>query len=125
MKRFILNQAQLCYKLRPLIKKDKTWSWNETHDKAFEAINKQIKIVVEVGHVKTSAQIRILCRASKAGIGAVLQQQDEIGWRPIHFASRFLTPLEDKNSINEFELLPVVWAVEHFKTYLYGKNCNL
>ena len=70
--------------------------------------------MVEVGHVKKSAQIRILCHASKAGIGAVLQQQDEIGWRPIHFLSRFLTPLEDKNSINELELLPVVWAVEHF-----------
>ena len=28
--------------------------------------------------------------------------------------------MEEKYSINDFELLAVVWAVEHFKNYLYG-----
>ena len=36
------------------------------------------------------------------------------------FASRFLTDFEAKYSINELELLAVVWAVEHFKNYVYG-----
>ena len=40
LNRFILNLAQRCFKLRPLLKQDKQWSWNETHDKAFEEINK-------------------------------------------------------------------------------------
>ena len=120
LNRFIPNLAQLCFKLRPLLKQDKQWSWNETHDKAFEEINKQVKRVAEVGHFKKSRKIRIICDASKAGLGAVLQQQEEIGWRPIHFASRFLTPLEEKYSINDLELLAAVWAVEHFRNYLYG-----
>ena len=114
------NLAQLCFNLRLLLKQDKPWSWNETHDKAYEEINKQVQKVPEVGHFKKSRKIRIICDASKAGLGAVLQQQEEIGWRPVHFASRFLTPLEEKYSINELELLAVVWAVEHFKNYLYG-----
>ena len=88
--------------------------------KAFKEINEQVKRVTEVGHFKKSENIRIICDASKAGLGAVLQQQDEIGWRPKHFASRFLTPLEENYSINELELLAVVWAIEHFKNYLYG-----
>ena len=120
LNRFIPNLAQLCFKLRPLLKQDKVWCWTESHDKAFEEINKQVKKLTEVGHFKKSGKIRIICDASKAGLGAVLQQQEEIGWRPIHFASRFLTPLEEKYSINELELLAVVWAVEHFKNYLYG-----
>ena len=73
-----------------------------------------------MGHFNKSENIRIICDASKAGLGAVLHEQDEIGWRPIHFASRFLTPLEENYSINELELLAVVWAIEHFKNYLYG-----
>ena len=52
--------------------------------------------VVEVGHFKKSENIRIICDASKTALGAVLQKQDKIGWRPIHFASGFLTALGKK-----------------------------
>ena len=37
------------------------------------------------------------------------------------FALRFLNSVEDRYSINELELLGVVWSIEHFKYYLYGK----
>ena len=40
-----------------------------------------------MGQIKKSSQIRIHCGASKAGSGDVLQEQDETGWIPIHFAS--------------------------------------
>ena len=40
--------------------------------------------------------------------------------KPIHFASRFLTQLEENYSINELELRAIVWAIEQFKNYLYG-----
>ena len=56
--------------------------------------------------------MRIICDASKNGPGAVLQQkQSNNEWRPICFASRFLTDFETKYSINELELLAIVWAV--------------
>ena len=45
-----------------------------------------------------------------------------MGWKPISYASRFLTELEAKFSINELELLAVVWAIEHFKNYVYGET---
>ena len=38
------------------------------------------------------------------------------------FASRFLNSNEERYSINELELLGVVWAIEYFKYYLFGKN---
>ena len=41
-------------------------------------------------------------------------------WKSICFASRFLTDFESKYSINELELLAIVWAVEHFRNYVYG-----
>ena len=51
---------------------------------------------------------------------AVLQQCEENEWKPISYASRFLTELEAKYSINELELFAVFWSVEHFKNYVYG-----
>ena len=128
LNRFIPNLAQLCHELRPLLKKDQPWNWGEKHDKAFELINEKVRQVAEVGHFKRSSPIRIICDASKAGLGAVLQQTDENNennWRPIHFASRFLTPLESKYSINELELLAIVWAIQHFKNYLYGTKFQI
>ena len=40
----------------------------------------------------------------------------------IAYASRFLNSLEEKNSVNELDQLGVVWAIKHFKYYLYGKR---
>ena len=41
-------------------------------------------------------------------------------WKPICFASRFLTDFQSKHSISELELLAIVCAVEHFRNYVYG-----
>ena len=37
------------------------------------------------------------------------------------FASRLLNSIKVRYSINELELLGVVWSIEHFKYYLYDK----
>ena len=38
------------------------------------------------------------------------------------FASRFLTECERKYAINELELLGVLWGLENFRYYVYGKK---
>ena len=38
------------------------------------------------------------------------------------FASRFPNSNEERYSINELELLGVVWAIDYFKYYLFVKN---
>ena len=64
----------------------------------------------------------MVCDASTYRLGAALEQNTEERWIAIPFVSRFLSSLEEKYSVNELELLGVVWAIEHFKYYLYGKN---
>ena len=46
-------------------------------------------------------------------------------FKPIGFASRFLSDTEKKYAINELELLAVVWGLEHFRLYIYGKPIKL
>ena len=76
---------------------------------------------MELSHFKRNQEIRIICDASKQGLGAVLQQSQSNGeWKPICFASRSLTNFEAKYSINELEFLAIVWAVEHLENFVYG-----
>ena len=60
------------------------------------------------------------CDASRSGLGAALEQLTVDGWKPIAFTSRFLNSCEERYSVNE--LLGVVWAIEYFENYLYGKT---
>ena len=58
-------------------------------------------------------------------MGAALEQLTVDGWKPISFASRFLNSNEERYSINELELLGVVWSLKNFKNYLYGKDFSI
>ena len=118
--KFIPDLASTCFPFRSILKKDAVWNWTSEHEKAFMKVNSEVKRVAELTHFKINKPLRIICDASKQGLGAVMQQCEENQWKPISYASRFLTELETKYSINELELLAVVWSVEHFKNYVYG-----
>ena len=63
--------------------------------------------------------------ASKEGLGAVLAQRncDDNSVHLIAYASRTLLPHEKNYAISELQGLGVVWAVKHFRHYLYGHKC--
>ena len=59
-------------------------------------------------------------------MGTVLaQKQDDNTIRPIAYASRSLQVHEKNYGITELEGLGVVWAVKHFRPYLYGHSCEV
>jgi phospholipid-translocating ATPase len=64
--------------------------------------------------------------ASDFGVGAILSQLDMEGQEhPVAFASRKLQPREMKLSTTEKECLAIVWAVEMFRYYLFGRKFKL
>ena len=52
-------------------------------------------------------------------------QKEGETFRPVAFASRFLTDCEKKYAINELELLGALWGLEYFRYFVYGKKVNL
>ena len=98
MNKFIPELASLCFAFRDILKKYADWKWTETHEKAFKEVNEKVKKITELKHFKRQNKFRILCDANRKGLGAVLEQIEEIAncWKPIAFASRFLTDFEEK-----------------------------
>ena len=84
-------------------------------------IKEQIAETTENKNFNPELETQIKYEASRKGLGCALEQRTPNGWHTVAFASRFLNSVEDRYSINELELLGVVWSVEYFKYYLYGK----
>ena len=123
--KFIPNLSQLCHPLGPLRKKNTKFVWNDKHETHFHAIKSKVANATENTHNNPHFETRIKCDASRAGLGAALEQRSPTGWNTVAFAFRFINPNEERYSVNELELLGVVWSVEYFKYYLFGKSCTI
>ncbi|KAL1110146.1 hypothetical protein AAG570_008223 [Ranatra chinensis] len=94
-----------------------------------EAI-KNLQVPVDVKGVREpvirfpdfTKQFVVTTDASQVALRAVLSQLDHLGDRPVAFTSRKLTSTESRYSTIERELLGVVWAVEYFRPYLWGRQ---
>jgi hypothetical protein len=60
--------------------------------------------------------------ASEKGIGGVLLQKHGDITFPVCFASRKLLPRETRYSTIEREGLAIVWSIQKFQCYLYGRE---
>ena len=98
---------------------------DDTHEKAFKIKLEAVCRFTENRHFVSGRETRVVCDASRDGIGCALEQETPDGWATIAYASRFLNSCEKKYSVNELELLAAVWAIEHFKYYLYGRRFTL
>ena len=128
--KFRPNLATLSEPLRPLLSKSNLKSQNKLdrktlHTEAFNKIKEAIKSITENRLFDVKCPTRVRCDANKKGLGACLEQSVNSTRYPIAYASRFLNNLEQRYSTNELEILAVVWALEHFKYYLYGSHFTL
>ena len=75
---------------------------------------------VELAYADFEKPFRISTDASVEGLGAVLEQQDDIGnWRPLAYGSRRVTDAEKRYDAHKLEFLALKWAVtEQFSEYL-------
>ena len=94
---FIPELATLCAPFRSILKRDAEWKWEKEHEEAFKKVSQEVKNVTELTHFKRDRPLRVICDASKEGLGAVLQQC-------VSYASRFLSEFEANFSINEIDI---------------------
>ncbi|KAK7088231.1 hypothetical protein V1264_022168 [Littorina saxatilis] len=116
--RFIDNFATITEPLRQLTKQDATWSWEEPQETAFKTVKAALCKSATLTYFDIKKQTEILVDASPVGIAGLLSQDV----RPVCYASRALSDVEQRYSQTEREALAVVWACEHFDIYIPGPD---
>ncbi len=122
LNRLISGLAKICHPYREILSKENKYIWSENHEIAFQQIKTEVQRITSNAHFDKKAPARVTCDASLERLGAVSKQLLGGIWKPIAFASRFLSNCEQRHSTNELELSAVVWSVEHFQNYLYGRK---
>jgi len=67
----------------------------------------------------------VITDASTFAIGTILSQGKVSNERPIAYASEVLSRAEQNYNTTEKKLLAIVWAVKHFRPYVYGTKFKI
>ena len=114
-----LSQRTAC--LKELCKEDREWICSPEREEAFTEIMKMITEVPGpvLQYYDPSKPVRVQGNpTSQSGLGAVVMQNG----RPIAYALKSLTTTQQANAQIEKEALALVFGVEKFHHYLYGRN---
>jgi hypothetical protein len=100
------------------------WKWEEKHVQALERLKEALANTTTLQYFDPGKESEVYVDASPVGISAILMQREPGSelCANVHFASRALTPTEQRYSQIEREALAVVWACEHLNIYVYGST---
>ncbi len=96
--------------------KKQPWRWDPIHQQAFNNIKAAIAKETVLAYPDFSEPFEIYTDASLTQLGTMITLDN----RPIAFFSRKLSKTQQKYSVTEIELLPVVEALKEFKGMLWG-----
>lgn len=120
--KFLPHLSDTTKALRELTLKETDFQWDEPQQKAFEAIKSAVTSTPVLRYYNLDEEVTLQCDASQSGLGAALLQAGQ----PVAYASRALTPTEERYAQIEKELLAVVFACQRFDAYVYGRaNVNV
>ena len=144
MSKFISTLSSLRNPLSGLCKKNSEYIWTGTHEKAFQVIKQAVCETTMLSYYDKGLPIFIEVDASIQGLGAVLLQGDVTAeelnsssrtdgkylkfrdkLKPIAFASKSLSEVENRYSNIERELLGVLWLIQHFNHYTFANSLNI
>ena len=119
LQRFAPKLSEVTTPLRDLTKTDTEFLWEEKiHGTALEETKKILSETPVLKYFDPEIEPVLQCDASMHGLGACLMQDGH----PVAYASRSLTPTEANYAQIEKELLAIVFGMEQFETYLYGRK---
>ena len=119
LQKFVPKLSEITTPLRDLIKSDTEFLWDEqVHGAALNEAKRIISSTPVLQYFNPSTEPVLQCDASMHGLGACLMQNGQ----PVAYASRSLTPTEVQYAQIEKELLAIVFGMEKFEAYLYGRK---
>ena len=119
--KFSAKLAQLTPNLRKLLG-DTDWYWSPELQQEFIDVKEEMLKAPTLASFDLEAETMISTDASSFGLGAAVLQKTAEGWKPIAYASRSMTPTEQRYAQIEKEALAMCWACEKFQYYLVGRH---
>ena len=126
--RFVPNLASMTAPIRRLTHKNSPWLCGPAQSEAFENLCNLTLSDTVLAHSDPSLPPPPQVRhdAFNIGISGTLSQKHLDGTiRPVAYASRSLSPVEQRYSQAEKEALSATWACERFNFYIYGCQFDL
>ena len=118
---FVPQISEKTHILRQLCRKGVEWDWTAECEKAFVKLKNEFSADLQLRYFNPSQPVEIEVDASTKGLGAALIQNH----KPIAFVSKALSGAETRYANIERELLAVVFGLERFHTYVYGKPVTI
>ncbi|KAK7105846.1 hypothetical protein V1264_017174 [Littorina saxatilis] len=122
LQKFAPRLSEVAAPLRELVKKDVHFRWDENlHGKAFDEIKRMLTEPPVLRFFDPGAKTTLQCDASEFGLGACLLSDGQ----PVQFASRALTQTERNYAQIEKEMLAILFGLERFERYVYGRHVEV
>ena len=121
LSKFSPDLANKTKPLRDLLSSKSQWCWEEPQQRAFAEVKEAVSRSPVLALFNPSLDTTVSADASSYGLGAVLLQRQADGERrPVAYASRAMTPTEQRYAQIEKEALAITWACDRFTDYLMG-----
>ena len=118
LRKYVEGFSDICNPLRQLTKDTAAWYWSFEQEKAFHQVKEALVKAPVLRFFNERKPLTLQCDASQFALGAALLQDGH----PVAFASRDLSPAEERYAQIEKEQLVVVYGKEHFDYFTYGRN---
>lgn len=118
---YIPNMSILNAPLRLLLKEESKWMWGKEQIEAVKKLKEKLSTAPVLAYYDCNKPIVIQTDASKNRLGAALIQESQ----PIAYASRSFTETEQRYAPIEKELLAIVFGLERFHQYVYGRQTTV
>ena len=113
--------AEIFAPLMSLLRTDAQWHLSPELQVAFDTLTQLVTSAPILAHFSSEADIIVSCDASGVALGAVLSLIQDGQKRPVAYASRTLSPAEQKYTVGGRETLACVWACKNGK-FLFGRR---
>lgn len=124
-RRFIKDFAKITKPLTNCLKKRNSIVIDQKYLDAFHQCKELLTHAPLLQYPDPSKPYILTTDASAVALGAVLSQGTVGTDLPVAYASRTLSETEMRYSTIERELLAVIWAIKHFRPYLYGNKFTI
>nr|GFB06617.1 hypothetical protein [Tanacetum cinerariifolium] len=120
-RRFIEGFLLISKPLSKLTQKNKKYVWCMEEEEAFQTLKQKLCSAPILALPEGTENFIVYGDALLKGFGAVLMQIEKV----IAYASRQLKKHEENYTTHDLELGAVVFALRHWRHYLYGTKCTV